>query len=78
MPFSRKSELAASAVFSRPAYVGLLLVLVSPPVFAQEVPLWVVVGVVSPALAFMLVAALALVARDRGKPVFTRSYWFCG
>jgi hypothetical protein len=42
-------------------------VLVSPPVFAQEVPLWVVVGVVSPALALILVAALALVSPGRGK-----------
>lgn len=41
--------------------------LVSPAALAQKVPLWVVVGVVSPVLALVLVGALALSAPRRGK-----------
>jgi hypothetical protein len=46
---------------------GMLLVLVSPAALAQKVPLWVVVGVVSPVLALVLVGALALAAPGLGK-----------
>lgn len=51
----------------RRACVVLLLGLVSPPVLAQQVPLWVVVGVVSPALALTLVVSLALASPGLGK-----------
>lgn len=67
MPYSQINELSAPDALLRRVQLGLLLVLVSPPVFAQEVPLWLVVGVVSPALALMLVASLALISPGRGK-----------
>jgi len=67
MPLSPINAFSTPGVLLRRAPVGLLLVLLSPPVFAQEVPLWVVVGVVSPVLALTLVASLALISPGRGK-----------
>ncbi len=46
---------------------GMLLVLLPPAALAQEIPLWVVVGAVSPVLALVLVGALAFAAPRRGK-----------
>ena len=66
-PWTPKAKLRASSVLLRRSPVGLLLALASPPVLAQEVPLWIVVGVVSPALAFSLAASLALISPGLGK-----------
>jgi len=62
-----KNESRVPGVPLRRAHVGLLLVLVSPPVLAQKVPLWAVVGVLSPVLALALVVSLALVSPGLGK-----------
>jgi hypothetical protein len=67
MPHSPKNELSTSGALLRRTNIGLLLTAVSPPAFAQEVPLWVVVGVVSPVLALTLVGVLAMIAPRKGK-----------
>ncbi len=60
-------ELQTPHALLKRCLLGVLLVLVSPPALAQKVPLWVVAGVLSPALALVLVVALALSAPRLGK-----------
>ena len=55
-----------SALFNR-SLAGVLLLLVSPPALAQKIPLWLAVGVVSPAWALVLIVALALCAPKVGR-----------
>lgn len=57
----------ASRVLLNRCLAAALLMLVSPPALAQKIPLWLVVGVVSPIWALVLVAALALCAPRLGK-----------
>jgi hypothetical protein len=67
MPDILTDELRAPRVLLNRCLAGVLLALVSPPVLAQKVPLWVVAGVLSPVLALVLVIALALSAPRLGK-----------
>lgn len=67
MPDILTDELRAPRVLLNRCLTGVLLVMVSPPVLAQKVPLWVVAGVLSPVSALVLVIALALSAPRLGK-----------
>jgi len=67
MPGALTNELRPRCTLLNRCVTGMLLVLVSPAALAQKVPLWVVVGVVSPVFALVLVGALALSAPRLGK-----------
>ena len=58
--------------------IGVLLLLASSPALAQEIRLWMVAGVVSPAWALILVGALAFAAprvRKAGLHALLFAFW---
>lgn len=64
---SRLTDVLVRFVRNGRLTVILLLMLSSPPALAQHIPLWVVAGVLSPALAMLLLVALAIVAPGVGR-----------